>query len=174
MILTADSDGLFTNQTRIPYSVVVLNTTYNSTVSIKAVVDKNLTKNGNRLQLNQHYRWRWNWNRHFWCVIPQYYGFMTNIKVDVNGWLQPPERYYDYNINLNTTECLNGTHTFLIVPVKIYAMNITGRSYFHLHVRIRRKEMTNLEAVFRQYIRIDNSNWKSHYLKIFWCCHLNT
>ena len=53
---------------------------------------------------------------------------MANLQVDVNEQTaQVFGNYLFYSFNFsNTTECSNGTHTFLSVLVNTYVMNVTG------------------------------------------------
>ena len=131
IILTAASDGLFFNQTSIPSRMMFLLDTPNTPiVSITLLVEKNLINNGS-LQVFHYHNFIWN-NHHI--STPQ---LNTNFRVDVDEQLLSAEQYVWSIVNvMNATECFNGTHTFLFVPVNIYITNITGQLFFHLRARI--------------------------------------
>ena len=130
MILTAASDGLFFNQTKIPSRMLVLNTPNSLIVSIKLLVEKNLTINDS-LQFRHNHYFIWNY---YFTSTPQ---LKANFRVDVDGQLLSAEQYVWSIINvMNATECSNGTHTFLFLPVKIYITNITGQLRFYFRSRI--------------------------------------
>ena len=126
VILTTASGGLFFNQTNIPSRVLALDTANTLIVSIKLFVEKNLTINGS-LQVYHRHNLIWNY-------LPiSTSQFKINIPVDVGGQLLPAEQDVWSIINvMNATECSNGTHTFLSVPVNIYITNITGQLRFYL------------------------------------------
>ena len=129
MILTAASDGLFFNQTSIPPRMLVLDAANAQIISINLFVEKNLTINGSLSVYYEHY---FIWNT-FSVVTSQ---FKTNFQLHVDGQLLPAEQYlYTWSI-INATECFNGTHTFLSMPVNIYITNITGQFRFYLSARI--------------------------------------
>ena len=132
MILTAATDGLFFNQTSIfPRVMLILDTPNTLIVSTTLLVEKNLTINGS-LQV-YHYQ-DFNWNNYYISSSQ----LNANFRVDVDGQLLPLEQYVWSIINvMNATECSNGTHTFLSVPVNIYITNITGQLHFYLRARIR-------------------------------------
>ena len=133
-ILTAASGGLFFNQTNISPRVFVLDTANALLVSIKFFVEKNLTINGS-LYIQVHHGHSFIWN-YFFISTSQLKA--NSVRVDVDGQLLPAEQYYWQSIIniMNATECSNGTHTFLSVPVNIYITNITGQLHLYLTAEI--------------------------------------
>ena len=127
MILNADSDGLFFNQTYTTTNVTALSAAKTPIASIKLVVDKNLTE---MASIQYHY--------YFFYIMRNVYLLnilnMTSIQVDVNG--KPIEHSVNYIFNFtNATECSNGARTFLSVPVNIY-INATGEIHFYMSARL--------------------------------------
>ena len=131
MILTAATDGLFFNQTSIPPRVLILGTPNSLIVSITLLVEKDLTINGS-LQVHHNHYIIWNYHS---ISLPQ---LKANFRVDFDGQMLPAEQYAVWSIiNVtNATECSNGRHTFLSVPVNIYITNITGQLLLGLNARI--------------------------------------
>ena len=159
LFITADSDGLFFNQTYITTDVLAVDTAKTPIASIKLVVDRNLTRNdsfniqiGFSIYPNYYYNYRY-----------YYYhrGFMANLRVDVNeqtAEVLGQNLLYSFNVS-NTTECSNGTHTFLSVLVNTYVMNITG--HFHISWQARLSNgLTRYQYTYASGVaRIGNGNF---------------
>ena len=131
MIPTADSNGFLFRQTRVSSDILAVDSSKKPVASFKLVIDRNLTRNGLvrfflvcRIYRNYYIDFD------FFRVVDNLAN--ANLRVDVNeqatespGW----RAHSTFNSNF-TTECSNGTRTFLSVPVTAYVMNVTGE--FHL------------------------------------------
>ena len=153
MIHTADSDGLFFSQTSITSNVTVLDEAKTPPFGyIKLVVDKNLIE----MTSIRYYYYFYYVSDFFWIYIRN---TMTNARVDVNG--QPIKDYVNYIFNfINTTECSNGTHTFLTVPVDIY-INATGEIHLYMKARLGNQSTGYQYTSFGVTARINNGSWNS-------------
>ena len=153
MNLTTDSDGLFFNQTYITTDVLGVDTAKTPIASIKLVVDKNLTRNG--ILRFQHYA----------AVYPMFNNYLyyysyrpIYLQVVINEQIVKPFQNLYMKLNFsNTTECSNGTHTFVSVTVNTYIMNTTGEFYMYLSTRIE-NQLTGYKT-FVVIPRIDNGNF---------------
>ena len=161
MILTADSDGLFFNQTFITSDVLLAVDTANTPIaSVKLAVDRNLIGNGS-LYFDLLYDY---YNHQYYSSIYDPYIYdrkMANFRVDVND--QTVEKFGNFLISTfnfsNTTKCSNGTHTFLLVSINTYLMNITGEHQTFLQAKIGNQLMGDLYASLIVGATINNGNF---------------
>ena len=88
---------------------------------------------------------------------------IPNLRMDVNeqttesaGWFVH-STFNTSTFNF-TTECSNGTHTFLSVPVTIYVMNVTGEFHLTLFVSMGNSRMGYRYTGVSIDAQIDNGN----------------
>ena len=142
MIPTADSDGFIFRQTRTSSDILAADSAKKPVASFELVIDRNLIKTGSlRFQLNAYiYRNLYIPNEFY--HLSSFFHYlkrfaMARLRVDVSEQTMESLRQFVHStFNFSTfnftSECSNGTHTFLSVPVTAYVMNVTGELHLSL------------------------------------------
>ena len=169
MIPTAGSGGFFFKQTRVSSAILVGDSAEKPVASIEFFIDRNLLTNGS-FQLSAHiyrnyyfnYGWPWWWLYDIYFYDGQEIA-MANLRVDVDEQTMESRRQFVHStFNFSTfnftSECSNGTHTFLSVPVTAYVMNVTGEVHLSLWAAMRNPQTGYQRASVDIDTQIDNGN----------------
>ena len=168
MIPTTDSDGFFFRQTQVSSDILAVDSAKKPIASLELVIDRNLIRNGSlRFHLNGYiyrsYYIDFLFLYHFFFLHELNDFAMANLRVDVNEQTtESPGQFVHSTFNFSAfnlrTECSNGTHTFVSVPVIAYVMNVTGEFHLSLLASMGNPQTGYSRASVRIDTQIDSGN----------------